>query len=96
MRASDIPNILNLALRARENGLVFNPMFRGEAGLGKSQVVQQWVEEQQKKDPTFGFVDLRIAYMEAPDLIGFPHKEKKREQPSENHKRAPVFLAYLR
>lgn len=76
MRASDIPNILDLALRARENGLVFNPMFRGEAGLGKSQVVQQWVEEQRKKDPTFGFVDLRIAYMEAPDLIGFPHKEK--------------------
>lgn len=91
MKASDIPDILNLALSARQKGLVFNPMFRGEAGLGKSQVVQQWVEAQRAEDPTFGFLDLRIAYMEAPDLIGFPHKEKDENNLVRTYNALPSF-----
>lgn len=72
MKAANIGVVLDLALAARDINEVFNPLFTGEAGLGKSQVCQQWVAKQKKEDPTFGFIDLRIAYMEAPDLIGFP------------------------
>lgn len=75
MKPSHITTIMDTALAARNAGEVFNPMFTGEAGLGKSQIVQQWVKEQQKRNPKFGFLDLRIAYMEAPDLIGLPENE---------------------
>lgn len=67
--------IMDTALAARQAGEVFNPMFTGEAGLGKSQIVQQWVKKQHERNPNFGFLDLRIAYMEAPDLIGLPENE---------------------
>lgn len=70
---------MDLALAARRQGEVFNPMFTGEAGLGKSQIVQQWVKKQRERNPNFGFLDLRIAYMEAPDLIGLPENEVIKE-----------------
>lgn len=72
MKPSHIMTIMDTALAARKAGSVFNPMFTGEAGLGKSQIVQQWVKKQREENPDYGFLDLRIAYMEAPDLIGFP------------------------
>lgn len=78
MKPSNIDAILDTAVEARKQGMNFTPLFTGEAGLGKSQIVQQWVKKQQAKDPNFGFLDLRIAYMEAPDLIGFP-KEIERD-----------------
>lgn len=74
MKPSNIPVILDLALKARKMGEVFNPLFTGEAGLGKSAIVQQWVKKQQERNPDFFFLDLRLAYMEAPDMIGFPEK----------------------
>jgi hypothetical protein len=72
MKPGNIKIILDLAVEARTKGEIFNPLFTGEAGIGKSAVVQQWVKEQRKKDPDFFFLDLRIAYFEAPDMIGFP------------------------
>ena len=75
MKPSHITTIMDTALAARKAGEVFNPMFTGEAGLGKSQIVQQWVKKQRERNPEFGFIDLRIAYMEAPDLIGLPENE---------------------
>jgi hypothetical protein len=75
MKPSNIMTVMDVALDARNIDQVFNPLFTGEAGLGKSQIVQQWVKKQQKRNPNFGFLDLRIAYMEAPDLIGFPETE---------------------
>lgn len=75
MKPSHITTIMDTALEARNKGEVFTPLFTGEAGLGKSQIVQQWVKAQRKLDPSFGFIDLRIAYMEAPDLIGLPETE---------------------
>jgi hypothetical protein len=75
MKPSHITTIMDTALEARKAGEVFNPMFTGEAGLGKSQIVQQWVKKQRERNPNFGFIDLRIAYMEAPDLIGLPENE---------------------
>lgn len=75
MKPSHITTIMDTALAARQAGEIFNPLFTGEAGLGKSQIVQQWVKKQRETDPNFGFIDLRIAYMEAPDLIGLPENE---------------------
>lgn len=83
MKPSHIETIMDTALEARKQGEVFNPIFTGEAGLGKSQIMQQWVKKQQKRNPKFGFVDLRIAYMEAPDLIGLPENEKVNEHGTE-------------
>lgn len=75
MKPSNIMSIMDTALAARQIDEVFNPLFSGEAGLGKSQIVQQWVKKQRDRNPKFGFIDLRIAYMEAPDLIGLPENE---------------------
>lgn len=72
MKPIQIMTMLDLAQKARAAGKVFNPMFTGEAGLGKSEICQAWVKKQREKNPNFGFRDLRIAYMEAPDLIGLP------------------------
>jgi hypothetical protein len=76
MKPSNIFAILDLAYSARKQGNALNPIFTGEAGLGKSEITQAWVKRQREKNPTFGFLDLRIAYMEAPDLIGFPSEYK--------------------
>lgn len=75
MKPSNIPMILDMAYVARASDEVLNPLFTGEAGLGKSQICQQWVKRMREKNPKFGFLDLRIAYMEAPDLIGLPENE---------------------
>lgn len=72
MKPSNIFAVLDLAYEARKQGRAINPIFTGEAGLGKSEITQAWVKKQREKNPKFGFLDLRIAYMEAPDLIGFP------------------------
>lgn len=76
MNPQSIPKVLDLALNARKKGLILNPLFAGEAGLGKSFICQQWVKKQQEKNPSFGFLDLRLAYYEGPDLIGFPEIRK--------------------
>jgi len=76
MKPSHIITVLDTAWAARKAGEVMNPLFTGEAGLGKSQICQQWVETQRKRNPNFGFRDIRIAYFESPDLIGFPETEK--------------------
>lgn len=91
MKPQGIFSILDLTLRAREMGQVFNPLFTGEAGLGKSQVVQQWVKKQRERNPNFGFLDLRIAYMEAPDLIGLPETEKNERGIIVTRHRLPEF-----
>lgn len=91
MKPSNIFGIMDMALKTRELGKVFNPLFTGEAGLGKSQIVQQWAKKQREKDPKFGFLDLRIAYMEAPDLIGFPEIAKDESGEVRTKHRLPEF-----
>lgn len=71
MKPSQIHNVLDLSMQARKNGHNFNPLFVGPPGIGKSEIVQQWCK---KND--LPFIDLRAAYLEAPDLIGFPVLEK--------------------
>ena len=72
MKASHIPTILDTALSAHKLGETLIPLFTGDAGLGKSQICQQWVKTQRKRSPNYGFIDLRIAYYEAPDFRGYP------------------------
>jgi hypothetical protein len=69
MKPTRIFEVLDLALEARKKGQIFNPLFAGAAGVGKSQICQQWVNQQRKNNPNFGFIDLRIAYMEQPDFL---------------------------
>jgi len=71
MKPSEIFSVLDLAMQARKNGHNFNPLFVGPPGIGKSEIVQQWCNER-----NLPFIDLRAAYLEAPDLIGFPILEK--------------------
>lgn len=70
MKPVQILNVMELAKSARQINQRFSPLFRGHAGLGKSEILQEWVTLQREKDPNFGFIDLRIAYLEAPDFIG--------------------------
>lgn len=67
MKPSEIFEILNLTKRARELDEIFNPLLIGPPGLGKSHIVQQWA-----KANGYKFLDLRSAYLEAPDVRGFP------------------------
>lgn len=80
MKPTQIPEILDLAKEIRAKGDIFNPLFTGDAGVGKSEICQQWVQKQRETNPGFGFIDLRIAYMEAPDLIGFPKEVPDEER----------------
>lgn len=78
MKPIMIKDVLNLAWDVRKNGDVFTPLFTGDAGLGKSEIIQQWaadMDEKYKDDGGFKYIDLRIAYMEAPDFIGFPETD---------------------
>lgn len=70
MKPSRLMEVLDLAWEARKKGQTLNVLAAGAAGIGKSQIMQQWVKEKRKSNPNFGFLDLRIAYMEAPDLLG--------------------------
>lgn len=72
MKPTKIFDVLDLAWEARAVGKNINPLFIGDAGLGKSEIAQQWRAKQLQRNPNFGFLDLRIAYLEAPDMIGIP------------------------
>lgn len=70
MKPNKIFSVLDLARRVRNLGGKFNPLFVGAPGVGKSEIVQQWAIEN-----NLPFIDLRAAYLEAPDVIGFPSVE---------------------
>lgn len=72
IKPTDIFAIMDLAKKTRKLGLRYTPCFEGDAGIGKSEIVQQWVSLQKEVNPNFFFLDLRLAYMEPPDLIGLP------------------------
>ena len=72
MKATKILEVLDLTYEARQQGRIFNPMFVGEAGVGKSAVIRQWVDDKRIVNSNFGFRDFRMAYYEGPDFIGMP------------------------
>lgn len=72
MKPSRIYDVLDLTFRARELGNNLCPLFVGPPGVGKSQIVQAYCNE--RKLP---FIDLRAAYLENVDMVGYPSVEKK-------------------
>jgi hypothetical protein len=100
MKPIRILDTLILAYKAGKNGQQFNPLFTGDAGLGKSDVCKLFVEIMRTKgfpehgidkNPNYGFIDLRAAYMEAPDFIGFPESEKDKNGLSRTVHNIPEF-----
>lgn len=67
MKPSEIPQVLDLAKTINDMGLAYTPLFAGDAGIGKSKIIQQWA-----KDNGFKFLDIRLAYKEGPDFVGLP------------------------
>lgn len=67
MKPSQIFSVLDLAVKVRENGKIFNPLFTGDAGVGKSEICQAWA-----KSRGYTCIDLRPAYREGPDFVGLP------------------------
>jgi len=61
MKPSEIMPVLDIAKKVNDMGKRFNPLFIGPPGIGKSQIVQQWCKEN-----GYGFIDLRLAFFEAP------------------------------
>lgn len=64
-----IKQVLDTALKIRAINGNYVPCFSGDSGIGKSKVVQAWAKAQ---GPDFGFIDIRLAYMEGPDMVGMP------------------------
>lgn len=71
MRPTKIVDIMNLAYKVNKMGGKFNPLFIGPAGIGKSEIIQAWCNSME-----LPFLDLRAAYLEAPDVIGFPFRKE--------------------
>jgi MoxR-like ATPase len=72
MKPQQIYDVLNLAREIRKKGEVFIPMFVGPPGVGKSFLGQQWA-----KAHGLQFLDLRSAYLENPDVKGYPQPQVK-------------------
>ncbi len=70
MKPSEINEVLDIAYTARKNGDNFYPLFVGPPGIAKSSVIQAWSNKK-----GLPFIDLRLAYLEPPDMVGFPDKE---------------------
>lgn len=70
MKPTLIYEILDLARMARSNDEIFNPLFVGPPGLGKTEIVQQWCEAR-----GLPFKVITSATYEAPDIKGFPRVE---------------------
>ncbi len=67
MKPSNIFKVLDMTVKVNETGKVFNPLFTGDAGVGKSEICQAWA-----KDRGYKLLDIRPAYLEGPDFIGLP------------------------
>lgn len=67
MRPSKIFDMMNLSVRARSLGKIFNPMFVSPPGLGKTEIMQQWA-----KSIGYQAIVLNLASYDPPDFKGFP------------------------
>lgn len=67
MKANKIYAVMDLTLRAREQGNILNPCFVSAPGLGKTEIMQQWCRERNMPSIT-----LTSALLESPDIRGFP------------------------
>ncbi len=69
IKPSQIFEVLNATKKIKAAGGKFVPCFSGDSGIGKSEIHQAWAKQQ---GPNFGFIDIRLAYMEGPDMVGMP------------------------
>lgn len=91
MKPSRIKDMLDIAMQARKANKTFIPNFAGAAGIGKSEICQGWVNDRKKTNPKFQFIDLRVAYLEAPDFIGYPGETKDAQGVMRTSHRLPEF-----
>lgn len=70
MRPIEIFDVMDMARRARANDFIFNPLFVGAPGLGKTEIIQEWCEAR-----NLPFIVITSATYEAPDIKGFPRVE---------------------
>lgn len=68
MIPSKINDIMNMARRSRQHGDIFNPLFVGPPGLGKTEIIQQWAIEN-----NLPFIVMTLSTYDAPDFRGYPH-----------------------
>lgn len=86
MKPSSIKKILEMAERARANGDMFTPCFVSPPGIGKSEIVEASLESMGYK-----VIDLRTAFLEAPDVLGFPHVDQDAEGRQRTIRATPSF-----
>src|SRR5690349_23141883 len=67
MKPTEIMTVLDVALQARRNGEVFNPLFVSAPGLGKTEITLQWAKER-----GLNAIVMSLASYDAPDFKGFP------------------------
>lgn len=70
MKPNEIFDVMDLAQRARKNDYIFNPLFVGAPGLGKTEIIQEWCNSR-----NLPFIVITSATYEAPDIKGFPKIE---------------------
>lgn len=87
MKPSKIFDVLDLARKIKKNGKNFTPCFVSPPGLGKSEMVKQWATSN-----NLFFFDLRSAYLERPDMLGYPDKVVKEDGKSATVHAPPEFL----
>lgn len=67
MKPNKIFDVLDLAVRARSLNHIFNPLFIGAPGLGKTEIVQQWAKNKEMKS-----IVMTLSSYDPPDFKGFP------------------------
>lgn len=67
IKPGQIKEVLDTARKIRTAGGNYVPCFAGDSGIGKSEICQAWAKENNLK-----LIDLRLAYMEGPDMVGMP------------------------
>lgn len=70
LKPKQIFDVLDAARAIRKAGGNYIPCFAGDSGIGKSKTQQTWAKMQGDK---YQFIDVRLAYMEGPDLVGLPN-----------------------
>lgn len=67
IKPSGIKQVLDMTMEIREMGGNVVPLFAGHAGIGKTETARAWAKD---KGPDFQYIDVRIVYMDRPDLMG--------------------------
>jgi hypothetical protein len=68
MKPNKIFSVMDLARRARKNGDVFNPLFVGPPGVGKTEIVQQWAQLKNLRT-----IVMTLSSYDPPDFKGYPN-----------------------